>query len=46
MNKILIDVREVKEYQAGRIPNAINIPMSGLFRSQLNGNFLEKDVAV
>jgi len=29
-NAVLLDVREAKEYQGGRLPNAIHIPLSQL----------------
>ena len=38
-NAVLVDVREEKEYKAGHIPDAINVPLSGLSK---NINKLEK----
>ena len=29
-NAVLLDVRETKEYEGGRLPNAIHIPLSQL----------------
>ena len=44
-NRLVVDVREVQEYQGGHIPGSINVPLSGL--TGHTGNIpKDKDVAL
>ncbi len=44
-NRVVVDVREIGEYQGGHFPGAINVPLSSL-SNQLNKIPIDKDVAL